>query len=208
MSLTNDPHKEELRAAGWHSRGYLPHFDGRAIPQFITLHLADSIPKKVIELWKEELHGLDVEERIVLQRRIEKYLDQGFGSCFLKDHGVARMVQDSLLKFDDIRYNLHSWVVMPNHSHSLLTRFEDWELEQIMHSHKSFTAHEANKLLHRTGQFWMTEYFDRYIRNAEHFRNTVKYIENNPVKAGLCSKPSDWPFSSAWFREHGGKPLK
>jgi len=51
----------------------------------------------------------------------------------------------------------------------------------------------------------MEEYFDRYIRNADHFRNTVNYIENNPVKAGLCSKPSDWPFSSAWFREHGKK---
>ncbi len=53
--------------------------------------------------------------------------------------------------------------------------------------------------------FWMEEYFDRYIRNADHFRNAVNYIENNPVKAGLCSKPSDWPFSSAWFREHGKK---
>jgi len=54
----------------------------------------------------------------------------------------------------------------------------------------------------------MEEYFDRYIRNAEHFRRTVTYIENNPVKARLCSKPSDWPFSSAWFREHGDKPVK
>jgi REP element-mobilizing transposase RayT len=160
MSLTNASHKEQLRAAGWYSRGYLPHFDGRAIPQFITLHLADSIPKKVIRLWEEE---------------------------------------------DGVRYDLFSWVVMPNHSHFLLTRFEDWELEQLMHSHKSYTAHQANKLLNRTGKFWMEEYFDRYIRNADHFRNAVNYIENNPVKAGLCSKPSDWPFSSAWFREHGKK---
>lgn len=46
----------------------------------------------------------------------------------------------------------------------------------------------------------MPEYFDRYIRNREHFLNTVKYIENNPVKARLCKKPEDWPFSSARFR--------
>ena len=203
MSLTNDPHKELLREAGWHSRGYLPHFDGRAIPQFITPHLADSIPKNVITRWQRELKQVDqTDRRILLQRRIEKYLDQGYGECFLKQAQIARMVQDSLLKFDNLRYNLHSWVIMPNHTHSLLTRFEDWELEQLMHSHKSYTAHEANKILNRTGQFWMTEYFDRYIRNAEHFRNTVRYIENNPVKAGLCAKPSDWPFSSAWFREH------
>ena len=76
MSLTNASHKEELRAAGWHSRGYLPHFDGRAIPQFITLHLADSIPQKVIQQWKRELTHLDDEQdRILLQKRIERYLD-------------------------------------------------------------------------------------------------------------------------------------
>ena len=203
MSLINASHKKELREAGWRSRGYLPHFDGRAIPQFITLHLADTIPRRVIERWQKELSQLEEQkEQIVLQRRIERYLDQGYGSCFLKDHRIATIVQDSLLKFDCVRYNLFSWVVMPNHSHFLLTRFEDWELEQLMHSHKSYTAHEANKILERRGQFWMDEYFDRYIRDGAHFRNAISYIENNPVKAGLCAKPSDWPFSSAWFREH------
>jgi REP element-mobilizing transposase RayT len=70
-----------------------------------------------------------------------------------------------------------------------------------MQAHKSSTAHDANKLLSRKGPFWMNEYFDRYIRNEQHFRNTVRYIENNPVKARLCQKASEWPFSSAWFRE-------
>lgn len=203
MSLINASHKEDLREAGWHSRGYLPHFDGRCIPQFITLHLADTIPRKVIERWQEELTQLEEKQaQILLQRRIEKYLDQGYGSCFLKDHRIATIVQHSLLKFDGVRYNLFSWVVMPNHSHSLLTRFDNWDLKRLMHSHKSYTAHEANKILQRNGQFWMEDYFDRYIRNAEHFRNAVSYIEHNPVKAGLCAKPSDWPFSSAWFRAH------
>lgn len=160
-------------------------------------------PEKLSTAGNLQLRQLrEKEEQIVLQRRIEKYLDQGYGSCFLKDHRIATIVQDSLLKFDSVRYRLFSWVVMPNHSHSLLTRFEDWELEQLMHSHKSYIAHEANKVLKRSGQFWMAEYYDRYIRDGEHFRNVVSYIENNPVKAGLCAKPSDWPFSSAWFREH------
>ena len=75
MGLTDDRHQAELRAAGWHSRGYLPHFDGKAIPQFLTLHLADSLPKHVIERWKRELsHIRDEEAKIILQRRIEKYL--------------------------------------------------------------------------------------------------------------------------------------
>ena len=111
------------------------------------------------------------------------------------------MVQDSLLKFDGSRYHLFSWVVMPNHVHCLMTRFEEYELSAILHSLKSFTAHEANKTLRREGQFWIEDYFDRYIRNAEHFEKTVKYIENNPVKAGLCLRPEDWPYSSAWFKK-------
>jgi REP element-mobilizing transposase RayT len=91
-------------------------------------------------------------------------------------------------------------VVMPNHVHYLITRFENYELKDLLHSLKSYTAHEANKILQRTGQFWIEDYFDRYIRNQEHFRKTVQYIENNPVKAGLCKSPGDWPFSSAWFK--------
>jgi REP element-mobilizing transposase RayT len=201
MPLFVDANQSALLKAGWHSRGYLPHFDGRALPQFITFHLADSIPLKVIQRWRRELKELKYElERIVLQRRIERYLDQGYGAASLKVPEVAKIVQESLLKFDGSRYRLFSWVVMPNHVHSLMTRFEEYELSDIVHSHKSFTAHEANKLLHRDGQFWIEDYFDRYIRNQQHFEKTVRYIENNPVKAGLCQKPEDWPYSSAWFK--------
>jgi REP element-mobilizing transposase RayT len=202
MGLFDDSHQEELRTAGWHSRGYLPHFDGIEIPQFITIHLADSIPRKVIKRWKEELKSLKYEqERILLQRRIERYLDQGYGEALLKDTSVATMVQNALLRFDGTRYKLFAWVVMPNHVHSLMTRCENYELKGILHSLKSYTAHEANKILHRSGQFWIEDYFDRYMRNQEHFRRTVQYIVNNPVKARLCETPSCWPFSSAWFKK-------
>ncbi len=201
MGLFEDAHKKELKAAGWCSRGYLPHFDGTTIPQFITIHLADSVPGQVIKGWKRELSSLEYEqERIVLQRRIEKYLDQGYGDAFLRDSGVANLVQNALLRFEGIKYLLFAWVVMPNHIHSLMARFEEFEFSDILHSLKSYTAHEANKLLHRTGQFWQEDYFDRYMRNQDHFDKTVKYIENNPVKAGLCLKPIDWPFSSAGFK--------
>jgi len=81
-----------------------------------------------------------------------------------------------------------------------MTRFEEYELKDLVHSLKSYTAHEANKILRREGKFWVDDYFDRYIRNEKHFYKTIEYIENNPVKAGLCAKPSDWRFSSAWFR--------
>jgi putative DNA methylase len=74
-------------------------------------------------------------------------------------------------------------------------------LARIMHSIKSFTSSEANKILNRNGRFWQKEYFDRYIRNAKQFAKTIAYIENNPVKANLCDDPEDWSFSSAGFRK-------
>jgi len=133
MSLADDPHKDLLREAGWHTRGYLPHFDGRATPQTITLHLADAVPAKVIERWQRQLRYLKDEEQLkVMQDRIDKYLDQGYGECLLRDPCLAEMVQSSLLKYDSVRYQLFAWCVMPNHEHSLMTRLESCELEEII----------------------------------------------------------------------------
>ncbi len=186
---------------GWHSRGYLPHFDGAEITQFVTFRLADSLPQRLLETWRSELkEELAANLDTALRRRIEMYLDQGYGLCHLKHPGVAELVQRSLLFFDRERYRLSAWVVMPNHVHALMTPQPGHELSRILQSLKSYTANEANKILVRRGQFWQQESFDRYIRDSKHFVSVVQYIENNPVKARLCKRPEDWPYSSAWFR--------
>ena len=68
---------------------------------------------------------------------------------------------------------------------------------------KGFSARSINKLLGETGKVWQPDYFDRYIRDAKHFATAVRYIENNPVKAGFVAKPEDWRFGSAWWRAQG-----
>ena len=187
---------------GWHSRGYLPHFDGGELAQFITFRLHDSLPREVLIRWKEELKiATTSEAESIMRRRLEAYLDQGHGSCYLQNQDVAAMVQNALLFHDRHKYRLIAWVVMPNHVHVLCTPCPGQSLASIMHSVKSFSSSEANKMLDRSGRFWQKEYFDRYIRNARQFAKTVSYIENNPVKANLCDRPEDWPFSSAGFRK-------
>ena len=187
---------------GRHSRGRLPHFDGGSIWQFITLHLGDALPQSVLERWNRELeHEKDAQAKILLFMRIEQYLDQGYGACYLRQPAIAEEVQESLWHFDSIRYRLSAWVIMPNHTHFLLKPAEGIELSDIMRNHKSFTAHKCNKLLSRSGSFWQLDYYDRFIRDAQHYRSVVKYIENNPVKARLCKGPSDWRFSSAYCRK-------
>jgi REP element-mobilizing transposase RayT len=118
----------------------------------------------------------------------------------LRNEKVAEVVQNALLYHDEKKYKLHSWVIMPNRIHFLLTPNRKIKLEEIVHSIKSFTANEANKILNRKGIFWQHEPFDRYIRNLKHYVNVIKYIEENPVKAKLCLKPEEWRFSSAYFR--------
>jgi REP element-mobilizing transposase RayT len=68
---------------------------------------------------------------------------------------------------------------MPNHIHLLCKMLQGWELGKTVHSWKSYTAHKANEILKRTGQFWMVDYYDRYIRDETHFLKTIKYIKNN-----------------------------
>ena len=193
--------RRDLQEAGWRSRGYLPHFEGGEIAQTINLRLADSLPKRVLERWNQEFTRDRTVAAPVVRERTERYLDQGYGSCALRDVRVAQMVQDALLHFDSERYWLSAWVVMPNHVHLLLTPNSLWPLSRITKLFKSYTAHQANRILDLHGQFWMEDYFDRYVRDHKHFTNAITYIENNPVKAGLCEKACDWKFSSAWFRQ-------
>ena len=59
-------------------------------------------------------------------------------------------------------------------------------------------------LLGRTGEFWHADYFDTFMRDSVHERRTIRYIENNPVKAKLARSAKDWPWSSARFRDEYG----
>jgi len=95
------------------------------------------------------------------------------------------MVTEALAYFDGDRYHHFSWVVMPNHLHLLTMLRPDWSLEKVISTLKRRTAATINALLGREGQFWQHDYFDRLIRDGNHFNNVVRYIRRNPEKAKL-----------------------
>lgn len=67
-----------------------------------------------------------------------------------------------------------------------------------MQSLKRFTGLEGNRILGVTGQpFWQDESYDRFVRDEREFERIVRYIENNPVSAGLAASPEEFPWSSA-----------
>jgi len=114
-----------------------------------------------------------------LQENISKYEDKGYGKCYLKNPEVYQVVMETFLKFDKLRYELIEFIIMPNHVHVLIKPCEGHSLPTIVNSWKSYTARKANQILNRKGKFWIADYYDRYIRNEQHFLNVIRYIQNN-----------------------------
>ena len=185
---------------GWHSRGYLPHCDSPGMVQMINYRLHDAMPADKRHEWV----GLfEIEEERERRIKIEEYLDSGRGECLLRQPEIAAVVEENFLRFDDDRYRLLAWVIMPNHVH-VLVEILAMPMSLVVKNWKSYTAKIINRRLGRTGEFWQEDYFDRYIRDEAHLKKTVRYIENNPVKAGLVKFAPEWPFSSARFRNEYG----
>jgi REP element-mobilizing transposase RayT len=127
-------------------------------------------------------------------------LDSGLGACALRDVRIASVVETALLHFDDRRYRLLAWCIMPNHVHAVIEQLEGHSLTTVVQSWKSFTAKQANAILRQTGRFWAPDYFDRYVRDETHLAAAIRYAEENPVKAGLAMAAHEWRWSSAHRR--------
>ena len=193
---------------------YLPHWTRDGGWYAVTFRLWDSLPQQVVDSWLFERKNIiktaeqvkgplsDHEERRLAHlysEKVERYLNAGYGSCFMKDPRVATLIQSALFHFSEVRYSLAAWCVMPNHVHVVVQPFgrreitagtavPHAELSDILHSWKSFTSKEANKLLERSGEFWQAEYYDHLIRNEADFRRAVRYVLKNPINARL----KDW----------------
>jgi REP element-mobilizing transposase RayT len=211
----------------WVKRGYLPHFDGHGAIQHVTFHLADSLPKEtLIRLQRETACFPDTRKNTELRKRIETFIDSGYGSCALKNTKIAEMIQNTLIHFNTIRYTLIAWTVMPNHIHVLFEALPPWPMPKIIASWKKHTARIINAVGKTTSgnvdlpigrqnanhssqiqrprphaPVWHREYWDRFIRDESHFLQTIEYIRMNPVKAGLVDKPDDWPWTGVIHRD-------
>ncbi len=200
--LSEDASAEPRDPKGWHSRGYLPHFDSNDVIQHVTFHLADSLPKDTVARLMAEIEQLDPDRQdIEKRRRLEALVDSGLGACWLRRSDCASVVQNSLLHFDGERYRMIAWVVMPNHVHALFQTLEGWSMYTVVASWKTFTANAIGRIVGHPNEplphVWHPEFWDRFIRNESHLAAALAYIHNNPVKAGLVSRPEEWPWSSA-----------
>jgi putative transposase len=189
--------------------GILPHWRQEGCTYFVTFRLADSIPQNVADElnyerqlwlkdrgidadsanWKQSLAQLSKDERRSYERLVGNLLnvslDKCLGTCSLKDPQIGRHVQGALEFFHGSRILIGDYVIVPNHVHALMTPIDGFELEEILHSIKSFTATQINQELQRRGRFWHRDSYDHIVRDFEQLVAYQEYIATNPSKAGL-----------------------
>lgn len=133
-------------------------------------------------------------------REIDRYLDLGYGCCALRRKACAEAIIENWRHFAGQRYALLAWVVMPNHVHVLVRVADGIALGQVVHGWKSYTAKKLLELAPEAFSkrtVWQREYWDRFIRDERHRQAAIRYIHENPVRAGLVAHAENWPWSSA-----------
>ena len=189
----------------------LPHWTQAGVICFITFRTHDSIPKDVLERWRQERrqwlrqHGINpiaADWRVRLQQldkllqhefyeqfstRWHDELDACHGACVLRDRSLANEVGKSLRHFDGERYELTDFVVMPNHVHLLAAFADEPSMLDQCESWKHYTARKINRELDDSGRFWQRDGFDHLVRSEEQFLHFRNYIARNGEKAGLAA---------------------
>jgi REP element-mobilizing transposase RayT len=192
-----------FRGARVRSRGRLPHIEADDAYYSITYRLDDALPQsRVLELKSErdnllrqlERDGASAIERSaaleILERRYDTYLDEGYGSCVLRDPRAAALIEENLKFHDGRRYDLGRWSVMPNHVHVTMLLHKGADLAAVLHSWKSYTSNRINEAVGRRGRLWEVEYWDRLIRDEADLIRTSRYVYENPEAAGF----KNWPW--------------
>jgi REP element-mobilizing transposase RayT len=182
----------------------LPHWRQSGATYFVTFRLKDSLPKEKLDLIKSMRRLWEAknppprnqaawqEYAKTVSASVEQWLDQGSGACHFKKRAFADELARSILHFQDQRYFVSCYIVMPNHCHLVIRPVGDFKLEDVTGAMKGVSARFVNEANGRTGSLWQRESFDRIIRDEEHLYRVVQYIGNNPLKARL---PKD-----KWFR--------
>jgi (E)-4-hydroxy-3-methylbut-2-enyl-diphosphate synthase len=197
---------------------YLPHWTQDGGVYAINFRLADSLPQTALNDYlreRTELEQMLADEKArmksgedssilsslahklsnLYESTIGGHLDAGHGECQLRDERIASVIVGTLRHFDGDRYRLLAWCVMANHVHLVIQPLGEHLLGDILQSIKSYTAKAANTLLSRSGTFWQRESYDHLIRDGEDYRNQIRYVLENPEKAGL----RDWPWRGSVY---------
>lgn len=178
-------------------RRHLPHWRQDGATYVVTLRLADALPQnalRALKFLREDWEANHPEPRSEADWKVyaarftkaaNRYLDEGHGSCVLGRTEFAELCGHSIRHFNVERYELISYVVMPNHWHVIIRPFNDWKLEELLGGMKKFVGLRINGALGQEGKLFQEESYDRIVRDVGHLWDAVQYVGANSRKAGL-----------------------
>ena len=183
----------------------LPHIQPETGIFSITFRLHGSLPKESVLRLSEEYHAQQKQINPVNDKlkthlqndyfiTFDESLNDKLGPMFLKEPEIGNLVSQAIHFRDNKEYNLICFCIMPNHVHLIIYKIQK-PLFRILQSLKRFTAFEANKILRKQGSFWQKESYDHLIKSRKELADTISYILNNPVKAGLVSDWNEWGYT-------------
>jgi putative transposase len=110
-----------------------------------------------------------------------------------------RITMEALRYWDGKKWIVYAAVVLPDHVHLLAQPLKKGEtgcfdLAEILHSIKRFSARKINQERGAEGSLWQDERYDRVVRDEAEFLEKWQYIRNNPLKAGLTLYAEDYPW--------------
>ncbi len=199
-------------------RRNLPHWDVSHATYFVTMCLAGSLPARgALSLRPPATPPVGAGRAATsgpgsaAGRSFVDYdrrLDKSSAVRWFADPRLAAVVKDAILWGVGTRYDLFGYVVMPSHVHWVFSpRAKQGapgisERLRITIAFKRHTAQLCNRLLGRRGRFWQAESYDHVVRSDAELERIIRYVEHNPVRAGLCAAAEQWEFSSA--NDRGG----
>ncbi len=162
----------------------------------MTFRLGDALPAAVVarlrtQVEVEGLNRSDVRHGPALRKRIHAWMDAGHGCCLLGSAAENDMVRQALLHDDGCSCRMDAFVIMPNHVH-VLVQVGDVPMGELVRRWKGRSARAINAATGRRGPLWCREYYDRFIRDENHFRIALRYLVKNPVRAGLVACAQEW----------------
>lgn len=182
-------------------RRNLPHIYVQDAIYSINFRLAGTIPVEIFNKYAELKRKLINESKKHLLRNlyndhIDSYLDKSSSlNDWLNKHLIREEVESTIHYYDKVHYKLIAFCIMPNHVHLIINTygFDPVPLGRFLGSIKRHSARKANVLLERSGSFWQAESYDHLVRSRNELADSIDYVINNPVKAGLVDEWTKWP---------------
>jgi putative transposase len=99
------------------------------------------------------------------------------------------------------KFKVHEFVVMPDHFHVLLTVDGNTSIERALQLIKGGYSFRRGKELGLEGEIWPPGFSEVQVMDRKSYLAHKKYIDENPMKAGLAKTAEEYPYCSAYFRK-------